>query len=222
MTEEEFANLTLEEGTDLDYLIPNPYGFFPQNFMYPRNTLTQNIPIAIAQNPAMVDYGIMGTDQANNFQFQTSAYEDDEEGDIEALKEKPSGIAKLFQTLLGFAIPGYGLLRSIGGRGSEYLSGGLESLRGLNQRIQQSDFGRSPTLMDYFDARSYGGRDARDRAAGKTMRAARAIQKQMDMRPSSIGDISIDRGRGISQELRDTRQRDLTGGPGKDYGPFSR
>ena len=141
------------------------------------------------------------------------------EPDVEQVKylgSKPSGgISDLFQTLLGFAIPGYGLLKNMAG-------GGLESLRGLNQRIQQSDFAQSPTLMDYFDARSYGGRDARDRAAEQTMREARAIQKQMDMRPSSKGDISIDRGRGISQELRDTRQRDLTGGPGKDYGPFSR
>jgi hypothetical protein len=97
MTEEEFANLTLEEGTDLDYLIPNPYGFFPQNFTYPRNTLTQNIPIAIAQNPAMVDYGIMGTDQANMF---TGDYDDEYVPMPEEDSEEESGIAKLLKFLM--------------------------------------------------------------------------------------------------------------------------
>jgi hypothetical protein len=34
-----------------------------------------------------------------NFQFQTSAFEDDEEGDEEALKEEPSGIVKFLKNL---------------------------------------------------------------------------------------------------------------------------
>ena len=37
------------------------------------------------------------------FQFQTSAFEDDEEGDEEALKEKPSGIARLFELYQKFS-----------------------------------------------------------------------------------------------------------------------
>jgi len=99
--DEEYLRFLAQEDADLGEV--NPYGFFPQDFRYPRNTLTQNIPIAIAQNPAMVNDGIMKTDQANNFQFQTSAFEDDEEGDEEALKEKPSGIARLFELYQKFS-----------------------------------------------------------------------------------------------------------------------
>ena len=41
------------------------------------------------------------------------------------------------------------------------------------------------TLMDYFDAKSYGGIDARNAAAVANMAQARGIQKQMAQRPSS-------------------------------------
>ena len=100
-------------------------------------------------------------------------------------QKKSGGILDL---IMSIAVPGYGFLKNIG-------RGGFDGIRGLNQRIQQSDFGRSKTLADYFDARSYGGRDARDRAAQKTMREARAIQKQVDMRPSAT-QTNQDRGRG--------------------------
>ena len=71
----------------------------------------------------------------------------------------------------------------------------MDGIKSLNQRLRNTDFAKSSSLADYFDARSYGGRDARDRAAQKTMREARAIQKQVDMRPSAT-QTNQDRGRG--------------------------
>ena len=45
--------------------------------------------------------------------------------------------------------------------------------------------------MDYLDANKYGGIDARDRAASKNMREAKAIQTQMGLRPSSTMILEI-------------------------------
>jgi len=61
----------------------------------------------------------------------------------------------------------------------------LGGLRNINDRIQSTDFARSKTLADYFDAKSYGGIDARNAAAVANMAQARGIQKQMAQRPSS-------------------------------------
>ena len=61
----------------------------------------------------------------------------------------------------------------------------LSGLSGINDRIRQTDFAKSKTLADYFDAKSYGGIDARNAAAVANMAQARGIQKQMAQRPSS-------------------------------------
>ena len=79
------------------------------------------------------------SDQGTNFQFLPSANEADETDEV---KENKTGIAKLFDFLSNF-IPGVGLLKRLGD-----VPGGIRS---LNQKIQQSDFGRSKTLVDYFD-----------------------------------------------------------------------
>ena len=116
------------------------------------------------------------------------ANEEDVEQEFLPGQKKSGGIADLFRAVLGFAIPGANFFLN---KSSDVLGG----IRSLNQRLRNTDFARSKTLADYFDARSYGGRDARDRAAEKTMREARAIQKQVDMRPSSI-QTNQDRARG--------------------------
>ncbi len=92
-----------------------------------------------------------------------------------------SGLGSLIMSGLGMlmGIPGLGLLT--GGLGK--LKGGLGS---LNDKIQSTDFARSTSLMDYLDAKKYGGIDARDRAASKNMREARGIQTAMDMRPTTL------------------------------------
>jgi len=116
------------------------------------------------------------------------ANEEDVEQEFLPGQKKSGGIADLFRAVLGFAIPGANFFLN---KSSDVLGG----IRSLNQRLRNTDFARSKTLADYFDARSYGGRDARDRAAEKTMREARAIQKQVNMRPSSI-QTNQDRARG--------------------------
>ena len=61
----------------------------------------------------------------------------------------------------------------------------LDALRGINKKIRQTDFARSKTLMDYLDAKKYGGIDARNQAAAENMLAANVLQQEMAMRPSS-------------------------------------
>jgi hypothetical protein len=61
----------------------------------------------------------------------------------------------------------------------------LDSIRGLNDKIQQTDFARSKNLMDYLDAKKYGGIDARNQAAQENMLQANVLQQEMAMRPSS-------------------------------------
>ncbi len=112
---------------------------------------------------------------------------EDDERQVDSLTGEKKSIG-IMDLIMSIAIPGYGFLKNMG-------KGGLEGIRGLNQRIRNTDFAKSSSLADYFDAKSYGGRDARDRAAQKTMREARAIQKQVDMRPSAI-QTNQDRARG--------------------------
>ena len=61
----------------------------------------------------------------------------------------------------------------------------MGGLRDINDRIQSTDFARSKTLADYFDAKKYGGIDARNQAAAENMLAANVLQQEMAMRPSS-------------------------------------
>jgi len=88
---------------------------------------------------------------------------------------------------------------------------GLESLRGFNQKIRNTDFAKSSTLADYLDARSYGGRDARDRAAQQNMREARAIQRQVDRRGDSTSRVA-DRNRSSVTRSSAARSRGVGGG----------
>jgi len=113
--------------------------------------------------------------------------------------QEPSGIAKLFEFLGKLPTP-FNLARR-----------GLESLSGLNNRMRNSDFGRSKTLMDYLDAKKYGGIDARDRAAQQNMREARAIQTQVDRRGDSTSRVA-DRNRSSVTRSSAARSRGVGGG----------
>ena len=77
------------------------------------------------------------SDQGTNFQFLPSANEADETDEV---KETKTGIAKLFDFLTNF-IPGVGLLKRLGD-----VPGGIRS---LNQRLRNTDFGRSRTGAEY-------------------------------------------------------------------------
>jgi len=99
--DEEYLRFLAQEDADLGEV--NPYGFFPQDFRYPRNTLTQNIPIATAQNPAMVNYnGIMGTDQANMF-YDRGELDELTEAMPEEDNQEKGGIARLFELYQKFS-----------------------------------------------------------------------------------------------------------------------
>jgi len=147
------ANINLDEFEDFNDFIsrrrqPKDLGFFPTN---------------VAQNPAMVDYGITSLpefDMAN-----LPMYEKDDEQDqeyINQVNQSNNKFGGIMDLLMGIAIPGYGLFKNIA-------QGGLEGLRGFNQRLQQSDFGQSKTLMEYLGKRQ---------ARKETERLA-PIQKQL-------------------------------------------
>ena len=57
-----------------------------------------------------------------------------------------AGLAGLFKTLLGLAIPGFNFLTGGGGK----LKQGIDA---LNQKIRGTDFANSKTLMDYFNTK---------------------------------------------------------------------
>jgi len=87
--------------------------------------------------------------------------------------KQSGGIADVFRALIGFAVPGANFFLNQGSRA-------MDGIKGLNQRIQQSDFGQAKNLSDYFDMRSYGGLRERDAAAARNMVQARGIQKKID------------------------------------------
>jgi hypothetical protein len=157
-----------------DFYQPRQFVNAPQNYYQPDLTSTKGLPTLDLQSlPA-------------NMGVANEA--DVEQVDSLTGEKRSGGITDVFKALLGFAIPGANFFLNQGQRG-------MDGIRSLNQRLRNTDFAKSSSLADYFDAKSYGGRDARDRAAQKTMREARAIQKQVDMRPSSI-QTNQDRARG--------------------------
>ena len=161
--------MTLEETMAGSVLPPDPRRF---QSIFPTTGIMQQAPL---QNLGIdTSYGV--------------ANEEDVEQEFLPDQKKSSGLADLFRTLIGFAVPGAGLLMNLGRDGM----GGIKS---LNQRIRNTDFAKSSSLADYFDAKRYGGRDARDDAAARNMAQARGIQKQMAQRSSAV-QTNQDRARG--------------------------
>ena len=104
--------------------------------------------------------------------------------------KQPSGFKDFLKAMLGFAIPGAGLF--MGDRSAS------EGIKSLNQRLRNTDFGRSKNLVDYLDMKKYGGYQGREDARARTMAQARGIQKKIDTgkyRRTTADDV-IDRGRG--------------------------
>jgi hypothetical protein len=69
---------------------------------------------------------------------------------------KQSPLSNLLKFAVGSVIPGAGFLLNQGGKFKE-------GLMSLNNRIQNSDFGRAKSHMDYLDMKKYGGYDERER-----------------------------------------------------------
>ena len=83
------------------------------------------------------------SDQGTNFQFLSSAFEDETD---EVEDKKSGGIADLFRAILGFVVPG----------ASFFLNQGRDTLGGiksLNQRLRNTDFAKSTSLVDYLARR---------------------------------------------------------------------
>ena len=161
--------------------VPNMTSFDPRSI---QSIFPTNFPTGITASSAAIPFGspvdiaqgfVKGSPSdisfpGANFQFLPSANED--ETDV-VEEKKRGGIADLFRALLGFAIPGASFFLN---QGRDALGG----IRSLNQRLRNTDFAKSSSLADYFDARKYGGRDERDAAAARNMAQARGIQKKID------------------------------------------
>jgi len=145
LTENQYYNLPINE-TETMYNLQNPDQEFldfirrqPQNLGF--------VPTNAAQNPAMVNYGITSLpefDMAN-----LPMYEKDDEQDqeyIDQVNQSSNKFGGIMDLLMGIAIPGYGLFKNIA-------KGGLEGLKGFNQKLRGSTFALSPTLNDYFKAK---------------------------------------------------------------------
>jgi len=85
----------------------------------------------------------------------------------------PNPLKGLLKLAAGFAIPGAGFLINQGGK----LKDGLMS---LNDKIQNSNFGRSTSLMDYLDMKKYGGYDEREMARRINMDESKNLQARID------------------------------------------
>ena len=115
----------------------------------------EDVATGIMQQAPTIPMGIF-TDDAG---LEEESYEEFPE-----VKQEPRGIAKLFEVLGNIPTP-FNLARR-----------GLESLQGFNQRLRNTDFGRSATLKDYFQARR--DRKAREEAAARG--AAKASERAME------------------------------------------
>tara|TARA_R100000030_G_scaffold7133_2_gene4924 strand:- start:472 stop:1212 length:741 start_codon:yes stop_codon:yes gene_type:complete len=89
-----------------------------------------------------VKSGIETVDKVQGFveddDIEASAIPEFKEGEL----KQPGGIANFLKAILGFAIPGANLF--MGDRSA------LQGIRSLNQRLRNTDFGRSKTLQEYF------------------------------------------------------------------------
>jgi len=79
----------------------------------------------------------------------------------------------IIPTLLGFVNPFIGMAA----RGIMGIPKGIVN---FNNKIQNSDFGKSTSLADYLDIRSYGGFDERELARKNTMSSAKDLQARID------------------------------------------
>ena len=171
------APMTLEETMAGSVLPPDPRRF---QSIFPTTGIMQQAPLDMNRFQGVSDMSII--DETTNDE-QSHEYID------QVKKSKGGGIGGLLKFLLGLAIPGAGLLLSLGHGGFDKLRGGFDrglgALRNINQRIQGSDFGQATSLMDYLDMRKDGGAQGRRDASARTMAQARGITKALASRPSS-------------------------------------
>ena len=178
----------------------DPYLATKDNFNFNYNVGTR--PAFLRTNTPLDMNRFQGVSDMSLIDETTNDEQDQEY--IDQVDQSNNKFGGLMDLIGNIAIPGYGFFKNIA-------RGGLEGLKGFGRRLGQSDFAQSPTLVDYLDARSYGGRDARDRAASQNMREARAIQTQVDRRGDSTSRVS-DRNKSSVTTSSAARSKGVGGG----------
>jgi len=82
-------------------------------------------------------------------------------------------LSGLLSLAAGIAVPGLGFLMTQAGNAKD-------GIMSLNNRLRNSDFGRSKNLMDYLDIRNYGGYDEREMARRINMDESKNLQARID------------------------------------------
>jgi len=90
---------------------------------------------------------------------------------ITGASEKPSGLGSFLGAILGL-ITGNPLVG--------LAMGGFDRFKAFNDKLQNTDFGRSTSLKDYMDIKSYGGYDEREEARRLNMEEAGILQGLID------------------------------------------
>ena len=127
--------------------------------------------------------GILNSKPKQNFEFLSSAYENDDEEQVEYLPgQEPKGIEKLFNFLRNIPTP------------MNIIRGGIDSLRGFNDRIRNTDFGRSRTLAEYFQKRRERKQAERAREANRSVYESADRQGFTNDRGGFSTDRADDRG----------------------------
>tara|TARA_R110002033_G_scaffold2850_5_gene18335 strand:- start:1261 stop:2871 length:1611 start_codon:yes stop_codon:yes gene_type:complete len=85
----------------------------------------------------------------------------------------PNPLSNLFKLAAGIAIPGASFFLN---KGSKLKDG----IMNINDSIQNSDFGRSTSLMDYLDMKKFGGYDEREMARQINKDEAKNLQTRID------------------------------------------
>ena len=85
----------------------------------------------------------------------------------------PNPLSNLFKLAAGIAIPGASFFLN---KGSKLKDG----IMNINDSIQNSDFGRSTSLMDYLDMKKFGGYDEREMARQINKDEAKNLQARID------------------------------------------
>jgi|TARA_R100000388_G_C7193488_1_gene134673 hypothetical protein len=154
-----------ERGINTLRFVDNNSMFLQPNYLLPNTNKVPQLPANRLEGLDLNRFEGIGTLGIAN--------EEDVEQEFLPGQKKSGGIADLFKTLIGFAIPGANFFLN---KGRDALGG----IRSLNQRLRNTDFGRSKNLMDYLDMKKYGGYQGREDARAATMAQARGIQKKID------------------------------------------
>ncbi len=124
-------------------------------------------------------------------------------------KRRGGVISDLFRALVGFAVPGAGLLM-----------GGLDGIRSLNQRLQGSTFGRSRSMQEFLE-RKRNEKLGNVGPGGIGLSRSELVQKNFANRVRDLADAGDDdRGGGASRTQRDAGPGFSGSGTAAEMGSF--